>query len=115
MQNPSHKQSPLQKNIVSKIDYNGGIEDLINNLQWYKQNLIMREKVMFNNLITYYQSLYLGYVNVENSFRQYRVETINHIELLEKCLNIKFNETLSLILSIANHGLNTTKNIRYLA
>lgn len=109
-----HKQSPLQKNLISIIDNSGGINELLKSLQSYKRHLNSNDKLMFSNFINFYQSLYLSYHHAETDFINYRDLVIEHRNLLERCISIKSNDKLILLHSVVTYGMDYTHKLRLL-
>jgi hypothetical protein len=108
------KRSPLQEQLISRIDGFCGVDKLIAKLEKYKQTLPAHERIMFINFIHYYQSLYLFYVPVEKDFVFYRNAVILHLNLLEKHIEVTNCRYLKFLYKNTTYGAAYTKDIRRL-
>lgn len=104
----------LQKKMMSKIDAQGGIHDLVEFLNKFRLTVKEEHKPYCNNMIDYFSLLYQQEVPVEQHAVEYKEASLKTIEVL-KIYNKKDIEMLTFLIELITFKLEAVSNIKNLA
>ena len=108
-------KSPLQRRTILEINKLCGIQELTQFATKYKQSINVKDRILINNLIEYYNSLYYDSVNVESDILMFYNTVTKTKDMLIRCIKKRPSKYLHLLLNVISYNIDSMANVKKLA